>query len=341
MSFTELKHQKLAVALLQRSLRSGRLAHAYLFIGGSAADRESLARALAQTLNCEKGGNGKFAEDGCGRCPSCKKIAANEHPDVQSVRPESKSRRITIEKIREFEKMVHLKPREGRVKVGIIVDADRLGVASSNAILKTLEEPPNNSVLLLLTSDPQKLLTTITSRCLPVRLAVSSDGLTPIQQRTLALIAAESAASGVSFVAARYRVLAQLNALLETLWQEKEQEVKAAREVEKWDAYDKKVREQLEKELDAAVESEYLGAREEALATLLAWHRDVLATVEGADPKLLMFPQHAAALKKAAATLDYDGAVANLGAVEQIRQHLEQNIGESLALEVGLLQLKG
>lgn len=341
MAFTELKHQQLAVSLLQRSLRSGRLAHAYLFIGGSATDRESLARALAQALNCEKGDNGKFVEDGCGKCASCKKIAKDEHPDVQSVRPESKSRRISIEKIRDFEKTVHLKPREGRVKVGIIVDADRLGVASSNAFLKTLEEPPNNSVLLLLTNDPQKLLTTITSRCLPVRLAVSGDGLSPIQQRALALIAAEPVTAGASFVAARYRVLAQLNALLETLWQEKEQQVKAAWDVERWDAYDKKVKEQLEKELDAAVEAEYLGAREEVLATLLAWHRDVLAMVEGADARLLMFPSHESSLRKLAAKLDYEKAAANLAVVEQIRQHLDQNIGESLALEAGLLRLKG
>jgi DNA polymerase-3 subunit delta' len=341
MPFTELKHQELAVSLLQRSLRSGRLAHAYLFIGGSASDRDKLARALAQALNCEKGDDGRFVEDGCGKCASCRKIAAEEHPDVQAVRPESKSRRISIEKIRDFEKTVHLKPREGRMKVGIIVDADRLGLASSNAFLKTLEEPPSNSVLLLLTSDPQKLLTTITSRCLPVRLAASSGRLSPIQERALALIAAAPTAAGASFVAARYRVLAQLNALLETLWQEKEQEVKAAWEVENWDAYDKKVKEQLEKELDAAVEAEYLGAREEVLATLLAWHRDVLAMVEGADTRLLMFPSHETTLKKLAAKLDYAKAAANLAAVEEIRQHLDQNIGESLALEVGLLQLKG
>jgi DNA polymerase-3 subunit delta' len=341
MPFTDLKNQKLAVAMLQRSLRAGRLAHAYLFIGGSASDREALARALAQALNCEKAGGGKYVEDGCGRCAACKKIEADTHPDVQLVRPESKSRRISVEKIREFEKTVHLTPREGRVKVGIIVDADRLGIASSNAFLKTLEEPPNNSALLLLTNDPQKLLTTITSRCLPVRLAASSEKLSSIQERALALFAAEKTLTSDSFVAARYRVLAQLNALLETLWQEKEAAVREAWEVEKWDCYDRKVKEQLEKELEAAVESEYLAAREEVLATLLAWHRDVLAMVEGADARILMFPHYEAVLKKQAANLSYEQAAANLAAVEEMRQHLEQNISESLALEAGLLRVKG
>jgi DNA polymerase-3 subunit delta' len=340
MSFASLKHQKHAVALLQRSLRSGRLAHAYLFIGGSATERAALARAVAKALNCDKGGApGKFLEDGCGQCPTCKKIEADSHPDVHWVHPESKSRRILTDKMRTLEKEVYLKAREGRVKVGVVVDADRLVANAANAFLKTLEEPPRNCVLLLLTSDPQPLLPTVRSRCLAVRL-MSSGNLSAVEERALALIAGAASQDRCSFVAARYGLLAQLNALLEALHQQIEARLKADWEVEKWGGYDENVREQLKKELEAAIEAEYLSAREQVLAVLLAWQRDLLVTVEGADEKLLLFPRHRAVLQRLASRLRYEQAAANIAAIEGVRRHLEQNISESLALEVGLLQLR-
>src|SRR4029077_6149350 len=100
----------------------------------------------------------------------CVKIFADRHPDVRIVRPESKSRRIKIEEVRELERVSFLKASEARHKVGILVDADRLTPEAQDAFLKTLEEPPKNTLFLLISSEPQQLRYTILSRCLRINL---------------------------------------------------------------------------------------------------------------------------------------------------------------------------
>ena len=159
MSFSALREQKAVADQLRRSLERGRLAHAYLFSGRRGSGKEAMARTLAKALNCLE-----QDFDSCDRCDSCRRIDEVVHPDVYWVRPESKSRRITVDQIREFERAVNLKPARARVKVGVIVDADCMGEEASNAFLKTLEEPPAQTVILLLTAEPHRLLPTILSR---------------------------------------------------------------------------------------------------------------------------------------------------------------------------------
>ena len=151
MSFSEFKEQKAVAGQLRRSLERGRLAHAYLFAGPRGSGKEAMARTLAKALNCTE-----KDFDSCDHCDSCRRIDGNAHPDIYWVRPESKSRRIQIEQMREFMKAVNLRSSMGRVKVGIVVDADCLGDEASNAFLKTLEEPPAQTVIVLLTADPQR-----------------------------------------------------------------------------------------------------------------------------------------------------------------------------------------
>src|SRR5439155_5355387 len=155
-------------------LERGRLGHAYLFSGPSMDELEVLARMLAQTLNCQqpprRGASG-MPLDCCDRCLSCRKINAENHPDVQWIRPESKTRIITIDQMRELIQAINLKPTEALCKVAVIVAADRLNVQAANAFLKTLEEPPPKSVLILLSTEPQRILETILSRCLRLNFA--------------------------------------------------------------------------------------------------------------------------------------------------------------------------
>src|SRR2546428_2905078 len=150
MSFKAFPAQQQAVQLLQRSLERGRLAHAYLFSGHQLADLQAVARTLAKTLNClkpvKKGG---VAIDSCDHCLSCNKIEHGNHADVHWVRPESKSRVIVTGQMRELMQEIHLRPTEAEYKFAIIVAADRLRVEAANAFLKTLEEPPPKSILIL------------------------------------------------------------------------------------------------------------------------------------------------------------------------------------------------
>src|SRR5258708_6801136 len=113
MSFAQFPEQQQVVQLLQRSLERGRLSHAYLFHGANLGDLEGVARTLAKTLNCTdpvRRPGAAFQTDCCDRCLSCRKIDGDNHPDVQWVRAESKSRIVTIDQMRELMQTISLKP---------------------------------------------------------------------------------------------------------------------------------------------------------------------------------------------------------------------------------------
>src|SRR5471030_482906 len=175
LTFKVFEKQTQGVQLLQRSLARGRLGHAYLFAGDSLEELEILARTLAKTLNCQNPVkiNGK-ATDCCDECLSCRKIENGTHDDIHWARPESKSRVITIDQTRALMQQIQLKPTEAEHKVAVIVAADRLNPQAANAFLKTLEEPPSKSIIILLTTEPQRILETIISRCLRLNFAAES-----------------------------------------------------------------------------------------------------------------------------------------------------------------------
>src|SRR2546423_1101857 len=195
MAFKDFSEHEKGIELLQRSLERGRLGHGYLFSGQQIEHLEDLARTLAKTLNCQqplrKAGN---AIDCCDHCPSCRKIEEANHADVHWVRPESKSRVITIEQIRDLMQVINLKPTEAEYKVAVIVAADRLNEKAANAFLKTLEEPPARSILILLTTEPQRILETILSRCL--RLNFAGEGPRQLDPARLAWLASFSELAG-------------------------------------------------------------------------------------------------------------------------------------------------
>ena len=137
-----------ATDLLRRSLANGRLGHAYLFAGGTIESLEAHATALARTLNCQSPpatGETGIPLESCGDCISCRKVDSGNFPDLDFVRPEKKSRIISIEQVRNLARKVSLKPTEGRYKVAIMAGADRMPGPAYNAFLKTLEEPPERT----------------------------------------------------------------------------------------------------------------------------------------------------------------------------------------------------
>src|ERR1039457_3279454 len=217
MSFKDFPGQQQGVQLLQRSLERGRLAHAYLFTGHHLDELEAIARTLAKTLNCRPDGGDDLlfaapkktgmATDSCDACINCKKVDSFNHADVHWVRPESKSRVVTIDQMRELMREIYLKPTEAEYKVAVIVAADRLNVQAANAFLKTLEEPPPKSILILLTTEPSRILETILSRCL--RLNFGGEGPRPLAAAEMAWLAqfSEMAASEQKSLLGRYRLM--------------------------------------------------------------------------------------------------------------------------------------
>jgi DNA polymerase-3 subunit delta' len=160
--------QSRAVALLKRSLETGSVAHAYLFVGPEHVGKMTLALSLAQALNCET------SEPPCGECVSCGKIASDKHADVQVIGlgqgSSGEAKEISIEQIRDLQHSATLPPFEGRKKVFIIDGAELLSLEAANCLLKTLEEPADKVVFVLLTTNERLLPSTVVSRCQRVEL---------------------------------------------------------------------------------------------------------------------------------------------------------------------------
>ena len=180
--FDRLAGNSRAKEVLRRTLTAGRVPGALLFAGEEGVGKMLFALELARALNCRR----RVGVEGCGRCPACarivkfsypasddkeahKKVIWSEHPDVGLIRAYNRS--ILVDAVRDLERETNFRPVEGAARLFLIEDAERLSESSSNALLKTLEEPHATSHLILLTSRPASLLPTIRSRCQTVRFA--------------------------------------------------------------------------------------------------------------------------------------------------------------------------
>ena len=158
--------QDRAVTLLQRNLERGSVAHAYLMVGPPHVGKMTLALELAQALNCEA------AEPPCGECAPCQKVASGKHADVQVVGLSSNGNsndkprtEISIDQVRDMQHSSNLPPFEGRHKVFIIDGAELMSNEAANCLLKTLEEPSEGVIFILLTTNDSVLPSTVVSRC--------------------------------------------------------------------------------------------------------------------------------------------------------------------------------
>lgn len=189
MPFSELIAQDRALSPLRSALRRGALHHAYLFGGPEGVGKARAATLLAQAANCEGGaaGPGGFREDPCGACGPCRKIAKGLHPDVLVLAEEramakagswepkagrSPSKDVVVDQVRHLvDRRLSLRRHEGRRRFVVIDPADAMNPQAQNALLKTLEEPPEDTTLVLVAASPDALLPTIRSRCLRVAFA--------------------------------------------------------------------------------------------------------------------------------------------------------------------------
>ncbi|MBE2221516.1 MAG: AAA family ATPase [Anaerolineae bacterium] len=166
-----------AVELLSGAITHERVGHAYLITGPDQIGKTTLARTFAQALNCQ---HEIVAERPCGTCRSCKLIGQDKHLDVKIVTPEVSGRgkmSLKIDQIRALQQDLNLSAYEGRYKVAILKRFDTATEGAANAFLKTLEEPPNNVILLLTAKDPDTIMATINSRCRNIGLRPLSTNL--------------------------------------------------------------------------------------------------------------------------------------------------------------------
>ncbi len=167
MGFDRIIGHERALNMVRAMLARGRLPHALLITGPAGIGKFTFAFALAQAVNCARPEEG----EPCGTCSHCRKIERGVHPDVTVLEPEGRARIIKIELVRELRNQLAYRPFEGRTKVFIIRQAERMGNEAANALLKTLEEPPPQSLILLTAPEEADLLPTVVSRCLRLGLA--------------------------------------------------------------------------------------------------------------------------------------------------------------------------
>ena len=332
------------VARLLSVRQRGHWAHAYLFTGDDPAYLERFALAWAQVCNCQ---NPAADGDACGTCRNCKLFVAGTFPGLFTLKPESKSRQILVgdlDKVRPrgIRHLIHelgLTADSGILKIGMILEAETMNDQGQNAFLKTLEEPPRDTLLLLTSGNPKKLLPTILSRCqrIPLRLnrrdygQIAEFGLFPI----LAALYPNAGAAAA---------LAGAHALLSTfsrLGQEVEGHFEAAADprLAELAKEDKNLKKQLEDEAEAALSAEYRRVRADALDAIYAWFQQQVLLAGGLPPNELPHPEFFTAAGITPKPISPADADRTCRLTAQLLQQLNGNLDERLAIEAFCLEL--
>ncbi len=321
MAFT----QQQAISLLQNAQQSGRLPHALLFTGSEAAGTHGLALNLALALN------GARADT----------LESLRHPMCRVIRPGSKSRSILIADIRSVEPFLTLRAEEGATKLVIILEADRMKEEAANAFLKTLEEPPPQTLIVLISAQPNRLLPTILSRCvrMDLRELDTRTRLSEVQKLFLPAVAAAlpQLGSDVAALALRADFQALLSerkeAITDRLTSALKAEAKAIAEgtdIRDWEARQKDA-------TTALIETEYLTEREQMLELLsLCLGQAVLLASHAPDVQPLTPEIAGVAADHSVAEL-----TRRMRAVDALRQDLNFNVNEALAMDNRLLDIIG
>jgi len=322
MAFT----RKTAIGFLRRAHEQKRLAHAYLISGPSGSGKREVAADLANAVN------GTSAAD----------VFSTRARDIVVIEPKSRSRKILIDEIRELEHLLQMQSTSGRRKVAIIPDADRINQNAANAFLKTLEEPPANSLLLLLSALPEALPDTIVSRCISIPLSANGEEIEMPERGELVELLRSTAQEKNWGVQQAFKVAQGAQSLLGAIKEQiKNQTSDAFKEEETRyrNATDGAWLEDREDYYKALTESLYIRRRAMLVEVLLEWWSDVLRACSGVDRR--DFP---AAKKETAALAQRFSAtdvLRRIQRLEELRDNLGRNIQEALAFEVAFLEVFG
>jgi DNA polymerase-3 subunit delta' len=312
-----------AKGYLRGAFEAERMAHAYVVEGTLREEASQLALWLASLLLCE---GGRDAAP-CGACTSCRRVAEHSHPDLGWEEPQKKSRILSVDQMRQLQRRAFQTSFSGGWKVCVIAGADCMNIASANAFLKTLEEPPDRTLFLLLTDRPQALLPTIISRCQRLVLASLTDELDEARRAQLVGILSRPVGGVVTRLGRAHLILGLL------------EEVKAqvASEIKAEASDDDTVTSETE---EARISSVYRERRTAIIRSLQFWYRDILLLVCGASAAHLVFPEAEAVLRELAQSRLHAAALRDVATIDTIDERLSaRNMSEQTVLEQALLTL--
>ena len=313
-----------ALGYLRRAHKQNRLAHAYLISGPQGSGKQQLAADLASLVN------GTPVSD----------VFSAKAREIFVARPESKSRRIVIGQIRDLEHALQMRASNARRKVAIVSDADRLQPQAANAFLKTLEEPPKDSLLLLLSALPEALPETILSRCIAIPLAQDGQLQASNEDKKLVKLLQQMSHERTWTIHFAYGLAQEFQRLLRSVREEVKRETDEALKQEQIrykDATDGAWLEDREQYYKARSESLYLQRRAELIETLFAWWSDVLRSRNGVVQRSL--PRSGEETAALACRFSTAEILKRIRYLEKLRDHLNRNIHEALAIEVAFLTI--
>ncbi len=318
--FKEIIGHESLIHHLQVAIRQDKVSHAYLFQGEALCGKKLVAQAFAKALLCE---NEKG--EACGVCHSCKQAESGNHPDIIRVIP-SKETVLSVEDVRtQINADISIKPYQSRYKIYLIADGDRMNEAAQNALLKTMEEPPEYAVLVIMTTNAEHFLPTIRSRCVTLNFRWVSDGQIREYLMKQYQLTDYRAAEVVSFAQGNVgkAIMLASSSLFTDL---RDRLLSCLRKISERNI------------LEISQETQELMAIAEEKTVLLdmmtVWFRDVLLYKTTKNNRFLIFKDSEADIKREAKRISESGLAAIFEAIKQAKQRIKSNVSPQLTMEV-------
>ena len=314
------------IQYIQDAVKQNKVSHAYILNGQRGAGKKLLAKLFAMALQCEKGN-----ADPCGECKSCIQAHNNNQPDIITIRHE-KPASISVDDIREqLNGDIMIKPYSSPYKIYIIPEAELLTVQAQNALLKTIEEPPEYAVIFLLTENADSLLPTIRSRCVMLKLRNIKDKLVKkylMEQLEVPDYQAEVCAAFAQGNIGRAILLAKSEHFNEI----KEEAIQLLKYIDEMELH----------EIVSAIKeiNKYKLEVTDYLDIITIWYRDILLYKATKDVDSLVFGDQLKYIRERAEKSSYEGIGVILDSIEKAKARLKANVNFDLVMELLLLTLK-
>ena len=312
---------------LQTAIKTGNLSHAYIINGEYGSGRQTIASALAKTIQCQSKTDDT---DACGVCTSCKQAESHNHPDIKYITHDKTS--ISVNDIREqLNNDISIKPYSSEYKIYIIPDANKMTEKAQNALLKTIEEPPVYAIIILLTENCDSLLPTIRSRCVTLTMnPVEKDKICTYLENKFQLEPeqAQIAANYCQGNIGKAIRFASSSDFIEM----KNQVLKLLKNLDSMD---------IASIIDTIKEfSTHKNDINDYLDLMLLWYRDVLMFKVTKDANLLLYSDEYSAISEQATKRDYENIENIIAAIDKAKVRLKANVNFDVTIELMILAMK-